>query len=53
MNSVNIFGIIIVVLQVIFLILEIIYYKDGQLEKGLLMNIIIILLAILNCMRNI
>lgn len=51
---INIVGIIIVIMQLIFLVLEIICYKDGQIERGLLMNILIVILwAILEFIRMI
>lgn len=49
---INIVRIIIVILQLIFLVLEVVCYKYGQIERGLLMNIlIVILLAILEFIR--
>ena len=49
---IDIGGIIIVILQLIFLVLEVVCYKYGQIERGLLMNIIILLLTILNFVRR-
>lgn len=45
MKNVDIIKIAIVILELIFFTLEIIFYKNNQLEKALLMNLLILILC--------
>lgn len=45
MTNVDIIKIVIVILELIFFTLEIIFYKNNQLEKSLLMNLLVAILC--------
>lgn len=47
MTNIDIVKIAIVILELMFLILEIIFYKNNQLEKALLMNLLILILCMI------
>lgn len=46
MTNIDIIKIVIVILELILFTLEIIFYKNNQLEKALLMNLLVVILCL-------